>query len=91
MATANDQQVGSQDDVKADLVALLSEMLAEQETDSRERAQAICDTLHALYGIQAAVTKVDRYNGLEHTREFGIVIPESSFDKLLNMLQRLFT
>lgn len=90
MATADDEQSDSED-VRADLVSLLGEMLAEQETDARERAQAISDTLHALYGIQAVTIKLDRYNNLEHVKELGIAIPESSFDKLLLMLQRLFT
>lgn len=89
MATADDEQVDSED-VRGDLVRLLGEMLEEQETDARERAQAIADTLHALYGIQAVTIKLDRYNNLEHVKELGIAIPESSFDQLLSMLRRLF-
>ncbi len=76
---------------RAELVMLLADMLADHESDARDRANQIADTLKALYGIDATTVKLNVYNGLTHQRDLAIAIPESSWNNLLSMIRKAFS
>lgn len=85
MADSENEQTAR---VRRELNELLNEMRADEEQSARERAIQIAEVMRIGFGIETTVHKASTYRDVSQRQELAISIPESSFDKLLRMIER---
>lgn len=77
------------DDVKERLKVLLNELVQEQASEKRERAERVAGLL-AMLGIESMVIQVPVVERTTERTESGLLIREKSYDALVSMIRKLF-